>query len=78
MVRAWRTSIEEFKKYCVKPTVKHRGGSLMFLGSFPSNGVDNLVFIEGITRKKDYLDILKCSILESADMLDLEHSFIFD
>ena len=26
MVRAWRTSTEEFKEHCLKPVVKHGGG----------------------------------------------------
>ena len=68
MVRAWRTSTEEFKVCSVRPTVKHGGGSVMIWGSFSSNGVGKLVFIEGIMRKEQYLDILKTTMLESAAM----------
>jgi len=76
MVRVWRTSTEEFKEHCMKPTVKHGGDSVMVWGCFSSSGVGKLVFIEGIMRKEDF-KILKSSILESAAMLGLEDSFIF-
>ena len=72
MIRAWRTSTEEFKEQCVKPTVKHTGGSVMVLVYFSSSSTGKLVFIECIMRKEDYLEILKNSILESAVMLGLE------
>ena len=61
----------------MKPTVKHGGGSVIVWGCFSSNGVSKLVFIEGIMRKEDYLEILKSFMLESAAMLGLEDSFIF-
>ena len=73
MEKAWRTNTKEFKEHCVKPTVKHGGGSVMVWGCFSSSGVGKLVFIEGILRKKDYLiEILKSSMLKSAAMLGLK------
>jgi len=47
----WSGPREEFKEDCVKPTVKHCGGSVMVWGCFSSNGDGKLVFIEGIMRK---------------------------
>ena len=57
--------------------VKHSGGSVMIWCSFSSNSVGKLVFIEGIMRKEQYLDILKTSMLESAAMLVLQTSLFY-
>ena len=48
----WRFPKEEFKRECVKPTVKHGGGSVMVWGCFTSNGVGKLVFIDGIEKRR--------------------------
>ena len=77
MVRAWRTSTEEFKEHYVKPIVKHGGGYVMVMGCFFSSDVGKLVFIERIMRKEDYFEILKSFILESAVIIGLKDSFIF-
>ena len=61
---------------CVTHTVKHGSRSVMIWSFFSSYGAVKLVFIKGIMRKKQYLDILKTSMLESAAMLGLADIFI--
>ena len=56
MVRAWRTSTDEFEERCVKPTFKHGGRSVMVWGCFSSSSVGKPEFIEVIMRKEDYLE----------------------
>jgi len=77
IVRIWRFPKEEFKRECVKPTVKHGGGSVMVWGCFTSNGVGKLVFIDGIMRKEEYLNILQTNLHHWSGMVNSEHDFIF-
>lgn len=44
---------------CVVPTVKHGGGSVMVWGCFAGTSVGDLVKIDGVMRKEQYLDILR-------------------
>ncbi|GFW97804.1 transposable element Tcb1 transposase [Trichonephila clavipes] len=61
-----------------RPTVKHSGGSVMVWGCRASNGVGNLVFIDGIMMDhKLYIDILNNNLKESAKKLGLDGDFIF-
>lgn len=76
-VTVWRKPGEEMKLECIRPTVKHGNGSVMVWGCFSSFGVGNLVFIDGIMYKEDYLKILKENLLESAQKLGLETDFKF-
>ena len=46
------------KDECLKPTVKHGGGSIMVLGSFAANGVGDLIRIDGIMNAEKYWQIL--------------------
>ncbi|GFX40440.1 transposable element Tcb1 transposase [Trichonephila clavipes] len=59
------------------PTVKHGGVSVMVWGHMASNGVGNLVFIDGIMNHKLYKDILNNNLKESAKKLGLDGNFIF-
>ncbi|GFX71525.1 transposable element Tcb1 transposase [Trichonephila clavipes] len=61
----------------LRPTVKHGGGSVMVLGGMASNGVGNLIFIDGIMDHKLYIDILNNNLKESAKKLGLDENFIF-
>ncbi|GFX08436.1 transposable element Tcb1 transposase [Trichonephila clavipes] len=61
----------------LRSTVKHGGGSVMVWGCMASNGVGNLVFIDGIMDPKLYIDILNNNLKESAKELGLDGNFIF-
>lgn len=76
-VTIWRKPGEEMKLECLRPTVKHGNGSVMVWGCFSSLGVGNLVFIDGIMHKEDYLKILEENLLESVQHLGLETDFKF-
>lgn len=58
-----RRSDERFRPDCMQTTAKHGGGGLMVWGSFSANGVGELHRINGIVKAKDYIDILKKSLL---------------
>ncbi|GFX82891.1 transposable element Tcb1 transposase [Trichonephila clavipes] len=60
----------------IRPTVKHDGGSVMVWGCMASNGVGNLVFIDGIMDHKLYVDILNYNLKKSAQKLGLDGNFI--
>ncbi|GFT76447.1 transposable element Tc1 transposase [Trichonephila clavipes] len=49
----------------------------MVWGCMASNGVGNLVFIDGIMDHKLYIDILNNNLKESAKKLGLDGNFIF-
>lgn len=40
------------------PTVKYSGGHIMLWGCFSASGTGNLIKIDGIMKKEDYLKIL--------------------
>ena len=46
------------KDMCLKPTVKHGGGSIKVLGSLAANGVGDLVRNDGIMNAEKYWQIL--------------------
>lgn len=48
------------------PTVKHGGGNVMLWGCFSANGPSNLVKLNSIVRKEDYIKILEETIKQSA------------
>ncbi|GFX12405.1 transposable element Tcb1 transposase [Trichonephila clavipes] len=58
-------------------TVKHGGGSVIVWGCMASNGVGNLVFIDGIMDHKLYIDIHNNNLKGSAKKLGLDGNFIF-
>ena len=47
----------------------------MLLGCFSSSGTGNLVKVQGIMRKEDYLRILHENVKESAENLQLGHNW---
>ena len=49
---------ERFRSYCLLPTMKHGGGSIMVWGGISANGVTPLKRIEGIMDKKVYHNII--------------------
>lgn len=53
-----RTSSEAYSKHCLKGTVKHGGGSVMFWGAMAANGVGSLEAIDYKMTAVDYIDIL--------------------
>ncbi|GFS71129.1 transposable element Tcb1 transposase [Trichonephila clavipes] len=73
----WRKPNTALDPKNLRPTVKHDGGSVMVWGCMASNGVGNLVFIDGIKDYKLYIDILDNNLKESAKKLDLDGNFIF-
>ncbi|GFT56098.1 transposable element Tcb2 transposase [Trichonephila clavipes] len=66
-----------WKKVIFSDEIKHGGGSVMVWGCMASNGVGNLVFIDGIMDHKLYIDILNNNLKESAKKLGLDGNFIF-
>ncbi|GFW44052.1 transposable element Tcb1 transposase [Trichonephila clavipes] len=73
----WRKPNTALDPKNLHPTVKHGGVSVMVWGHMASNGVENLVFIDGIMNHKLYMDILNKNLKESAKKLDLDGNFIF-
>ncbi|GFU22514.1 transposable element Tcb1 transposase [Trichonephila clavipes] len=61
----------------LRPTVKHDGGSVMVFSCMASNGVGNLVFIDGIMDHKLCIDILNNNLKESAKKIRFRWKFYF-
>lgn len=61
---------------CVVPTVKHGGGSVTVWGCFGKNMVGDIVKIDGILRKEQYLNILIEHAVPSGSRL-IGSNFIF-
>ena len=68
---------EAFNPKNTVPTVKHGGGNIMFWGCFSANGPGNLVKVDGIMRKEDYVKILEENIWQSAEKLGLGQHWTF-
>lgn len=77
MVRVWRTPQETLKKECLKPTVKHGGGSVMVWGCMSASGVGNLTFIEGTMDGEVYQRILDDNLMQSMQKLGMGEGVIF-
>ncbi|GFV05056.1 transposable element Tc1 transposase [Trichonephila clavipes] len=58
----WRKPNTALDPKNLRPTVKHGGGSVMVWGCMASNGVGNLVFIDGIMDFKLYIDKLNSNL----------------
>ncbi|GFU42817.1 transposable element Tcb1 transposase [Trichonephila clavipes] len=62
----WRKPNTALDPKNLRSTVKHGVGSVMVWGHMASNGVGNLVFIDGIIDPKLYIDILNNNLKENA------------
>ena len=71
----WRKKGESYKPKNTVPTVKHGGGNIMLWGCFSSSGTGNLVNVQGIMRKEDYIRILDENVKESAEKRQLGHNW---
>lgn len=58
---------EEFRKNCIKPTVKGGGGSVLVWGSMTAKGTGPIHRITGIMDRFVYLDIIKNILLPFAE-----------
>lgn len=73
----WRKTGEAYNPKNTVPTVKHGGGNIMLWGCFSSHGTGNLVRIQGIMRKENYIQILDENLKESAEKLKLGNNWKF-
>jgi hypothetical protein len=71
----WRKKNEEMDPRNLRGTVKHGGGSCMVWGCISTQGVGDLVFIDGILDAEGYLELLKSHLRQSANRLGIEHRF---
>lgn len=76
-ILVWRKEGTELQQKHIQRTVKHGGGSVMVWGCMAASGVGELVFIDGIMKKEQYLDILRNNLKKSAEKLNLSDSYYF-
>lgn len=57
-VYVWRTPAEAYHVGCLRPTVKHGGGSVMIWGAISHRGLGPLVVLHGRVTGQDYVSIL--------------------
>ena len=71
-----RRNGESLKEICLKPTIKHGGGSINVWGCLSANGVGDLVRIDGIMNAEKYKQILIHHGIPSGKRL-IGNKFIF-
>lgn len=57
-VYVWRTPEETYDLDCLKPTVKHGGGSVMVWGAISWHGVGPIIAVKGTMKAEHYLSVL--------------------
>lgn len=63
IANVWRKKGEAFKpKKTIPTTVKYGGGSIMLWGCFSGSGTVNLVKVDGMMRKEQYIEILQNNV----------------
>ncbi|CAK9818710.1 Transposable element Tcb1 transposase [Anthophora quadrimaculata] len=67
---------EAYQEACLKPTVKHGGGSVMVWGCISANGVGDLIRINGKLTATQYLEILQQHAVPSGQRL-IGNKFLF-
>lgn len=75
--RVWRKANTEWNPKNMIGTVKHGAGGVMVWGCMASNGVGNLVFIDGNMDRFQYKSILQNNLKISAEKLGLGNSYYF-
>ncbi|KAJ4447136.1 hypothetical protein ANN_09137 [Periplaneta americana] len=73
----WRKPKEEMEIKNLRATVKHSRGNVMLWECMSASGVGELVFIEDIMKKEDYLHLLQHNLVKSAEKLGIEKEFMF-
>lgn len=58
-VYVWRTPKEAYDLDCLKPTVKHGGGSVMVWGAISWYGVGPIIAVKGTMKADHYRDVLE-------------------
>lgn len=58
-VYVWRTPDETYDLDCLKPTVKHGGGSVMVWGAISWHGVGPIIAVKGTMKAEHYLSVLE-------------------
>ncbi|KAJ4446292.1 hypothetical protein ANN_12987 [Periplaneta americana] len=72
-----RKSGEELLERNLRSSAKGDGGSVMVWGCMAASGVGKLHFIEGIMKKRNYVQILKVNFKANATKLNIQNNFIF-
>lgn len=75
--RVWRQPLKALENKNITPTVKFGKLSVMVWGCISSQGVGNLVFINGNMDQEQYLDILKQNLPQSAHKFGFGNNFKF-
>ncbi|GFS60980.1 transposable element Tcb2 transposase [Trichonephila clavipes] len=75
--KIWRKNNTALEPKNVLSTLKHGGGNVMVWGCVAHNGVGNLEFIDNKMNALAYIDVLRHNLLDSAEKLSMENTFIF-
>lgn len=73
----WRKPNTSLQIKNLIPTIKHGGGHIMIWGCMSFNGVGEMTFIEGNMNAKQYIDILRDNLSNSALKLGIPNSYYF-